>query len=126
MAKTRNQLIDRTLRRLGVLDADESASGSDLAYCAGEYDTLLEQMRDDGLAYWPNTNGTTAEIPDVVVNALTSVLAGRVASAFGKPDMAETDPQTGEQLPISAAGYRQLRRHIATRHAGEPVKAVYF
>jgi hypothetical protein len=126
MARTKNQLIDRALRRLGVLDADESASGSDLSYCAGEYDTMLERLRDDGLAYWPNTNGTTAEIPDVVFDGLASVLAGRVSVAFGKAEMAETDEATGEQMPISAAGYRKLRRHIASRHSGEAVKAVYF
>lgn len=126
MAKTKNQLVERAMLRLGVLDAGESPSSVDLTYVGAEYDTALEQLRDIGLAYWPNTNGTTADIPDVVFGALVSIMLGRIAGAFGQEEPGETDLMTGEVLPAGTVGMRLLRRHMAKRTSNEATQTNYF
>lgn len=125
MAKTKNQLVERALLRIGVLDAGESPSAEDNVYVGGEYDALRAKWQDRGLCYWPNTNATTSEIPDVVFDAVANILAGAIAPAFGEAEPVIPD-ENGSPMPISAIGYRDLKRHIYKRSSGEPTRAVFY
>ena len=125
MARTKADLSTATLQLLAVLDATESPAAEDAAYVEARYDDLRDELVDKGLAYWPNTNRTTAEIPAVVFSALTMILAGRCSVTFRVAEPTVTDDD-GKQMPASAKGWRDLRRHLAKPASGRPTPATYF
>lgn len=125
MARSKADLATAVLQLLGVLDATESPSAEDGAYVEARYDDLREELIDKGQAYWPSTTRTTAEIPAVVFSAMTMILAGRCAPTFQMPEPAVTDDD-GKQMPASAKGWRDLRRHLAKPASGAPTRATYF
>lgn len=112
MTKTITDLVTRTLEDRGITGAGESITASDHAKVKDAYLTDLEELRDLGLAYWPDN-----EIPDAIIRGLSVRLGLIVGPAFGYP-MAN-DQQMTESL-------RPLRRHIQKRRSGEPVRAEYF
>jgi hypothetical protein len=125
MARSKADLATATLQLIGVLDATESPSAEDGAYVENRYDDLREELVDKGQAYWPSTTRTTAEIPAVVFSACTMILAGRCAPAFSVPEPTVTDDD-GKQMPCSAKGWRDLRRHLAKPASGNPTSANYY
>jgi len=125
VARTKAALATATLQLLKVVGADGSTDSADSAYVEARYDELREELQDKGLAYWPNTTRVAQEIPGVVFQALTMMLAGRIAAAFGKDEPAVTDDD-GPPLPASAKGWRDIKRHMAKRTAGESVVFVDF
>lgn len=118
--RSKTDLAREALMILGVVDALNSPTNEDGRLARDRYDDLREELIDDGLAYWPNTNATTAEIPAVVFSPVAHILAGRLASHFQaqEPTISDRDGPT----TASMWGFRQLRRHMAKRTAGEPVK----
>lgn len=125
MARSKADLAVATLQTLGVLDATESPSAEDTTLVEDRYDDLRAELIDKGQAYWPSTTRTTAEIPAVVFSACTMILAGRCASAFGVQEPVVTDDD-GKQMPASAKGWRDLRRHLAKPASGQPTPATYY
>lgn len=123
--KTKAQLATDVLRKLGVLDALETASAQDAALVEGRYDVKLFELRDMGLAYWPNTGRLVEEIPDAVHLALVSIMADEVASEFGIPLATETDHH-GRPVSRATKGMRALRVHMAKPASGEPTRAIYY
>lgn len=125
MARSKADLAKATLQLLGILDATESPSAEDGDYVEARYDDLRSELIDKGQAYWPSTTRTTAEIPAVVFSAVTMILAGRCAMAFQVAEPTVTDDD-GKQMPASAKGWRDLRRHLAKPASGQPTRATYF
>lgn len=125
-AKTKADLSTAVLRRLRILAAGETASAEDAALVEDEYDDTLEALREEGLVYWPNTGRSTAEIPQVVFQALVGIMCDAVASAFGVQTPIEQEDVAGERTTTGVAGKRFLRLHISKRSSGEPTRAVYY
>jgi hypothetical protein len=125
MARSKADLATATLQLIGVLDATEAPSAEDSAYVEARYDDLRDELVDKGLAYWPSTTRTTAEIPAVVFSAAAMILAGRCAPTFQVAEPVVTDDD-GKQMPASAKGWRDLRRHLAKPASGQPTRATYY
>ena len=125
MARSKADLATHVLQFLGVLDAAASPSAEDSAYVEARYDDLREELVDKGLAYWPSTTRTTAEIPAVVFSAASMILAGRCAPTFQVAERVVTDDD-GKQMPASAKGWRDLRRHLAKPASGQPTRATFY
>jgi len=125
MARSKADLATHVLQFLGVLDAAASPSAEDAAYVEARYDDLRDELVDKGLAYWPSTTRTTAEIPAVVFSAASMILAGRCSPTFqvAEPNVTDDD---GKQMPASAKGWRDLRRHLAKPASGQPTQATYY
>lgn len=126
MAKTKQELAIDVLRLgLGVIDALHSPSAEDAALVEDSYDHKLAELRDKGLAYWPNTSRTAEEIPDAVYGALVDIMTEDVAGAFGvKLDPAFDD--FGRAVSVGTKGLRNLRAHMRKQASGEPTRAVYY
>ena len=105
---------------IGVLMAGENPDAVDASYVEQRYDVKLEEWRDMGLVYWPNTTRTTAEIPDVVFSALCDLLGNEISFAFGKASNVE-DKDARETLLL-----KRLRRIMAKKSSGEPTRATYY
>ena len=118
--RTKAQLSTDVLLGIGELNATESASAADAAYVERRYDIKLDEWRDMGLVYWPNTNRTTAEIPNVVFSVLCDLMANEISMAFGRASNPE-DRDAREMLLL-----KRLRRIMATKSSGEPTRATYY
>lgn len=105
---------------IGVLNATESPEAQDAAFVENRYDAKLEEWRDLGLVYWPNTDRNTAEIPDVVYAVLCDLMGNEVAGAFGKAGPIE-EKEAREALIL-----KRLRRIMSKRGTGEPTRATYY
>ncbi len=125
MARSKSDLSTDALRKLGVLDSLHSPSAEDAALVEARYDDKLEELRDKGLVYWPNTSRATDEIPNVVFGAMVNIMCEEVAPAFGSPVPTVTD-DSGRPVSCGTKGMRDLRRHLAKGPSGEPTRAVYF
>lgn len=77
MAKTRDQIITRALRKLGVTAEDEGPSSAMLASAGEALDSVLGEVR--AAAY--HASYTTA-FPDEVANALSDLLAVELAPEY--------------------------------------------
>jgi hypothetical protein len=124
-AKTKAELSDDVQRTLGLVAATETPVAADSSYIEDQYDHKLAELRDQGLAYWPNTSRTTAEIPSSIYGALVDIMCDDVASAFGAKSPTTFDAY-GRQTSCGTAGLRTLRMHMMKRPSGEPTKATYF
>jgi hypothetical protein len=77
MAKTRDQIITRALRKLGVAAEDEDPSAAMLANSSEALDSVLAEVRSASF----RSNWTTA-FPDEVANALSDLLAAELAPEY--------------------------------------------
>ena len=114
MARTQSELVERTLQKIGVLEANEPIDASDDALVDKIYTDLLEDLRDEGLVYW-DANA----IPNVVFLAMVEVLGSKIMPEFGINDIQI-------QAAYEASGTRRLRKHIAKKRSSEPVRSQYF
>jgi hypothetical protein len=124
--KTKQELARDVLRQLGVLDALHTPAAEDSAYIEDAYDHKLSELRDKGLAYWPNTTRTAEEIPEAVYGALVDIMSDDCAGTFGITPEQVIDYDTNRPCSVGARGMRNLRRHMMKRPSGEPTRAVYF
>jgi hypothetical protein len=81
MAKTRDQIITRALRKLGVTAEDEAPSAAMLANSGEALDSVLAEVRAASLV------GFTTSFPDEVANPLSDLLAAELAAEY-KPAQA--------------------------------------
>lgn len=125
MARAKSDLATDALRKLGVLAATETAPAEDSSLVEARYDDKLEELRDKGLVYWPNTSRTTAEIPSVVFGAMVNIMVEDVATYFGAKIPEITD-DSGRVVSCGTKGLRDLRRHMAKGPSGEPTEATYY
>lgn len=124
-SKTKQQLSEAVGTRLGIRSAVEALSAEDSQLIEQAYDAWREEAIDKGRAYWPNTNRTTAEIPNAVFNAVVLIIAGRVAADFQRDEPVVTDDD-GKQMTATAKGNRDLIRHLAKPASGNPVSSTYY
>lgn len=75
---TKTELAERVLKRLGVLDPDESPTAKEAQDVIEVMDSVYESMKERGQVMW-----TLTEIPTRYQDALINVIAGRVAPDFG-------------------------------------------
>jgi hypothetical protein len=75
--KTRDQIITRSLRKLGVVSEDEDASGAMLANSGDALDGILWEVRSSAFAF-----AYTTVFPEDVANALTDLLAAELAPEY--------------------------------------------
>lgn len=103
-----------------MIGAKETPTAVDAAYVESRYDVKLEEWRDMGLVYWPNTGRSTQEIPPVVFSVLCDLIANEVSGAFGEGGKPE-DRDARETLLL-----KRLRRILAKKSSGEPTRATYY
>lgn len=127
--RTKRQLVTAALRDLRLTALGETPAAEDFELGVEKYDTKLEELREKGLAWWPNTAGVAAsdtlEIPDSVFLPLTRVMIGELAGPFGKDTPVEQD-DAGRPMAVDKKGLMDLRRHMSKRDSGEPTTAEYF
>lgn len=113
---TKRQLVTRVLLRMGEIAAEDTPTAADMTYVGGEYDAKRLEWRDQGLAWWPNTNYDTAEIPDQAVPSLIALMVNIVGPAYGR-DMSLVDQLASEDILL-----RPLRKLVAKPASGEPTE----
>ena len=116
--RTKREIVTGALREIRVVAIFDDPSGNDYVHVADMYDEMHAELTEQGLAYWANTNDNTEEIPLQVASALVSLLAGRIATSYGKTEADEQD-NDGRPVAASVKAMRTLRRHISKRPSGE-------
>ena len=117
MYKTTTELATAVLRHLGELASDGTIDTEDETYITGVYNDKWDQLSDEswGLFYWERTN-----IPKVCFLTVRDLITNEVKSAYGhQQTVAQKDMD--EAIILKA-----LRRHVAVRDSGHPVRAEYF
>jgi len=110
MSKTTQQLAERVLLRLNWTAVGETPTAADAQSVKDFYAGTLAEMRVDNLVYWDED-----DIPDEAFEALSDLLAGRLAPDFGmtKPD-------------LEGSGTVRLRRLASQGATGRVVTGEYF
>lgn len=119
--KTKRDLAIETLRRARLVGSLEVPPAEDLARVVTVYNTKLEEWRDRGLVYWPNTNDVTEEIPIAVFDILVDLLVNVIAPQFGQATLSVLDRNAVEDRLLG-----RLRRHTHMKSSRLPVQADYF
>lgn len=112
MTKTITDLVTRSMRDRGILGATEVATALDHDHVKDVYLTDLEELRDNGIAYWPAN-----EIPNEIMRGLSTRIGLLIGDAFGFPKASELELE---------ASLRPLRKHNSKRSSGERTQACYF
>ena len=112
MTKTREELVERALRKLGALPAGQSAAPEDASLVDDEIDPLMQDLSQRGIYQW----GDPDEIDDAAFIHLADILANSVARVFGV--------QQDEGLRISAEN--RLRLLDTQMLSGQPLKVDYY
>lgn len=85
---TNQELIDRALSALSIIEAGDSANSTDSATALDELNTMMAEWKvNDKDLQWPpqDTLSDTAPIPSWAENAVINVLAVRLAPEFNFP-----------------------------------------
>lgn len=117
---TKEDLAERVLRKLRVIDASEAQADIDsdiLSIVTTAYGDKWEEWSAHGkeLTYWAMN-----EIPRPVMSVLTDLIALEVQDYFGQP-MSPDDKEAREQVLL-----RRLRTHVQIGSSGRPVVGKYF
>lgn len=106
--KTRLDLATAALREIRILRAGEAPTDVQKAQADQKYDAIYAELGVIGVAFWD-----VASIPVAVFDALTMLVAQRLAPAFGKD---------------YAAGDAMQRLYVvaAKPWSGQTVKALYY
>lgn len=116
MAKTHVDAVTHILEKLHVLESGETPQAADSALVLRVLVPRLEYLRDDELAYWPDD-----AIPDAVFDPFCEYMLYFVGPVF-RPSGADDQRFAAR----SQRGMTEMRRHLAKRSEGAPVKADYF
>jgi len=112
MSKTREDLVNRALRKLGVLAAGQAPSAEDYAVVDDEVIPVLSDLSKRGV--YPL--GDPDEIEDDAFIYLADILANSVAADFGK--------QQDEAVRMGAE--RRLRELMAETLSYQPQQVEFF
>lgn len=102
---TKTELASRALKKLSVYQANETLSDTDQALVFDSYDSIYEELSEDGFVAWPNTGSNVEEIPERFVRPLVDVLAFDLAPYFGKA--------LEQRAALAEAAARKIR-HLTT------------
>lgn len=106
--------------RLGAIDVNESPSAGELAKITRLYNQKYAEMNHGDRVYW-----VSSAIPDLVVGALSRIIAEEIAPGMGLPVPTEAD-ETGDVVSIGTKGHRMLKRFLASETTGLRTTAEYF
>ena len=94
---TRNQLIEATLRSIGVLNKSQSASSQDIIDCAQALDLLIKELQTQGIRLWkireivlPVTEGITEYIIGENGGVISTITVTNGGSGYGAPTISIT------------------------------------
>ncbi len=111
MAKTRADLINRSLRILKVLPEGQSASAWQSETMGDVVDAEHGALEIEGIAYWE-----TSAIPDAVMTPLAHYIAGKASFEF----LAESE--TANYAARGMDAKRELRALVARAPSGAPAR----
>lgn len=119
--RTKRDLITNVLRDLRVTGSLDQPAAEDYARVKEKYNSKLEEWRERDVVYWSNTltSDTEAEIPDLVFETVTALVANEVAPRFGYA-MSPSEKRQNEEFLL-----KQLRRLTALKTANRPNRADY-
>lgn len=110
---TRSDLIDRSLRQLGILPEGATAQGDQYQRMGEVFDEQYAALQQEGLAYWPSD-----ATPLRVVGALTEFLAAKASPRFVQ------NPNAGFE---AMQAHRKLRAACHRPNiSGQEVASEYF
>jgi hypothetical protein len=112
MSKTREDLIARALRKLGVVGAGQSPSAEDSQAVDDEIEPVMADLAARGIYAWGNPD----EIDDEAFVHLAAILGNSVANDFGKPE---------DEAKREYAEMRLKLLDVKTL-SGQPLKTVYY
>lgn len=112
MTKTREELIARALRKLGVVGAGQSPSAEDSAAVDEEIEPVMADLAVRGIYAW----GDPDEIDDEAFVHLATILGNSVANDFGKPESEEARLMAESRLKLL---------DVKTM-SGQPLKVDYY
>lgn len=113
-------LYARTLERLEITEAGESAAPEDTKIIRDKYPLVYEMLLSLGLVAW----GKEADVPDFAVLPLVSMLAFVSAREFGKDQAIYADGMLGANPPQVAE--RQLRQQLSRAYIPYVAESEYF
>lgn len=114
MPRTQDELVERTLSKIGIVDALEPVSAEDGALVKKIYADVLEYLRDEGLVYWDADS-----IPNAVFLPLIEIMAAHTMPDFGIDDISK-------QSAYEQSGLQRLKRHMAKERSAEAVRSFYY
>lgn len=113
--RTRTQLATAVLRHLGLVNAEEAPSATDMAYVKERYDGILAEMDDQNMVYWDDD-----AVPYIIYEPLVQLVALSVGTAYGIPSLAEN-------IEAARLNYmRRIRRHTQKKSDGNSVRVEQF
>jgi len=107
--RTQNDLINETLKNLGVLSAGNAADPEDFNYVAEKVDPTIRMLSSMDICYI----GDPDNIPGELFDALADVMADRCSSKFGSSaeDRASLNAK-GLGTPVGTGTGAQILRQI--------------
>lgn len=109
--RTETDLVRAVMEESGLVDSTGDIASNDDDLVKRRYREKLDEIRQEGLAYWPPD-----AIPLEVFPALRKLIANEIGPAYG----IAFNPQVEEWAR------RQLRRIIGKKTSGVPTPAEYF
>ena len=111
MSKTKSDLATAVLRELRIVRrAGGVPNAADSQFVQDKYSSLFLELKDRDKVFWDDEDS----IPERAFDALTMVVAGTCAAAFGRPDYNPGDAM------------RRLSILTARVPTGYPTKAKYY
>jgi hypothetical protein len=108
MSKTRDQLIERVLKVLGVLAAGQQASGEDSETADDQIEPVLAELASRRIFYV----GDYDTYEDDTFNLVAECIAVSLAPEFGADMSALIDPRT--QMPRAEDKLKKITRRTGT------------
>jgi hypothetical protein len=116
MPKTRAELVDEALTRLGALSAGQEPGAEDYAYVDGKVEPMLSDLAARDIAY-----ASPSSIPDEAFDHLGAVLAYRAKDYFGV-----VGDEAASMLQSASLAERNLQFLSRGRTTRQRVQAEYF
>lgn len=116
MPKTRAQLVNETLTRLGALPAGQEAAPEDYAYVDGQVEPVLDDLSQRNVAV-----ATPGGVPDAAYLHIAAVLAYHCRGYFGV-----VGQEAAELRNDSVLAERNLKFFSRGTTQNKPVEATYF
>jgi hypothetical protein len=106
--------------RLGVVDINKTPTAAQLARVERLYDQKYAELSQMDKVYWASN-----AIPDLLVGALSRIIAAEMCPGMGMAVPTEQD-DNGQVVSIGVKGKRMLNELLARELTGLPTQAEYF
>lgn len=115
LTHTATELAEAVLRKMTIIDAEETAPTEDSDFVVDAYHTKFYQMVEQKLAYW-----SIDAIPREIFAAVRDLIVNEVKEAYGEP-MSASEKEQEETILL-----RPIRRHVNRPASGHETQADYF